>query len=159
MYDRRDIVHRLPDIVDSMPLAQTATRVVADRLPKVIGPKAHAIADYSVVGIFLLMGAAFWGRNKRAAIAALACGGATAATSLVTDYPGGVKRVINYRTHGRIDAGLAGLAAAMPNFLAFQDEREAKFFRTMALAETVITGLTDYDAAISKVIEMPRRRA
>jgi hypothetical protein len=142
-----------------MPLAQTATRVVADRLPKVIGPKAHAVADYSVAGILLLMGAAFWGRNKRAAIAAFVCGGATAATSMLTDYPGGLKRVISYRTHGRMDAGMAGLTAAMPNFLAFQDESEAKFFRTMALAETVITGLSDYDAPTSKVIEMPRRSA
>jgi hypothetical protein len=141
-----------------MPLAQTATRVVADRLPKVIGPKAHAVADYSVASLFLFMGAMFWNRNKRAALAAFVCGGATAAVSMLTDYPGGVKRVISYRTHGRIDAGLAGLTAAMPNFMAFNDEEEAKYFRTMALAETVVTGLTDYEASY-KVIEMPRRTA
>jgi hypothetical protein len=69
-----------------------------------------------------------------------------------------VKRVVSYRTHGRIDAGLAGMSAAIPSFLAFGDEEEAKYFRTMALAETVITGLTDYEASY-KVIEMPRRTA
>ena len=141
-----------------MPLAQTATRVVADRLPKVIGPKAHTVADYTVASLFLFMGTMFWSRNKRAALAAFVCSGATAAVSMLTDYPGGVKRVISYRTHGRIDAGLAGLTAAMPNFMAFGDEDEAKYFRTMALAETVITGLTDYEASY-KVIEMPRRTA
>jgi hypothetical protein len=142
-----------------MALAQTATRVVADRLPKVIGPKAHAVADYSVAGVFMVMGAMFWRRNTRAGIAAFLCGGVTAVTSMLTDYPGGVKRAISYRTHGRIDAGLAGLTAAIPNFMAFNDEDEAKFFRTMALAETVVTGLTDYNASTSKVIEMPRRTA
>jgi hypothetical protein len=141
-----------------MPLAQTATRVVADRLPKLIGPKAHAVADYGFAGVFTLLGTMFWSRNKRAALAAFLCGGATVAAAMLTDYPGGVKRAISYRTHGRIDAGLAGLAAAMPNFLAFQEEGEAKYFRTMALAATVITGLTDYEAT-SKVIEMPRRSA
>jgi hypothetical protein len=142
-----------------MPFAQTATRVVADRLPKLIGPKGHAVADYSVAGAFLLMSAMYWRNNKRASIAAMLCGGATAIISMLTNYPGGVKRVISYRMHGRIDAGLAGLTAAMPNFLAFPDEDEAKFFRMMALGETVVTGLTDYDAPVSKVIEMPRRTA
>jgi hypothetical protein len=76
---------------------------------------------------------------------------------MLTDYPGGVKRVISFETHGKIDAGLAGLAATMPNFLAFTDDEEANFFRTAALAETVVTGLTDFDAPTGKVVEMPIR--
>ena len=141
-----------------MPLADRATRVVANRLPKLIGPRAHAVADYATAGALFLLGALFWRDNKRAALGAMICGGAITATSMLTDYPGGIKRVITFQTHGRIDAGLAGLTAAMPNFLAFSDEEEARFFRGFAVAETIVAGLTDFETP-SNVIEMPRRSA
>jgi hypothetical protein len=141
-----------------MPIADRATRAVAKRLPKIIGPRAHAVADYATAGAFFLTGALFWRDNQRAALGALLCGGAITATSLLTDYPGGIKRVISFPAHGRIDAGLAGLTATMPNFLAFSDDEEARFFRGFALVETVIAGLTDFDLP-SNVVEMPRRTA
>jgi hypothetical protein len=46
----------------------------------------------------------------------------------------------------------------MPAFFAFRDEPEAKFFTTAALAETIVTGLTDFNARTGKVIEMPVNR-
>jgi hypothetical protein len=141
-----------------MPLADRATRVVANRLPKLIGPRAHAVADYATAGAFFLMGALFWRNNKSAAVGAVLCGTAITATSMLTDYPGGVRRVISFSTHGRIDAGLAGLTATMPNFMAFNDDDEAKYFRGFALLETVIAGLTDFEVP-SNVVEMPRRTA
>jgi hypothetical protein len=140
-----------------MPLSQIAARAVANKLPKVINPTAHAVIDYAMAGAFFALGAYFWRNNKRAALGAMLCGSATVATSMLTDYPGGVKRVISFETHGKIDAGLAGLAATMPNFLAFKDEEEASFFRTAALAETLVTGLTDFGAPTGKVVEMPIR--
>jgi hypothetical protein len=141
-----------------MPFSQMATSAVANRLPKVIGPKAHAVIDYAMAGTMIAMGAFFWRNNKRAALGAMLCGAATAATSMLTDYPVGVKRVIGFETHGKIDAGLAGLTATMPNFLAFSDEEEAKFFRGAALAETVVAGLTDFEAPAGKVLQMPLDR-
>jgi Na+/proline symporter len=140
-----------------MALTDMATRAVTDRLPKVIKPKAHAVLDYAVAGAFITLGAFFWKTNKRAAIAAMACGGATAATALMTDYPGGVKPLISFETHGKIDAGMAGFTATVPTFLAFGDEAEAKYFRGAALIETIITGMTDFSADGAKVLEMPRR--
>jgi hypothetical protein len=137
-----------------MPFSQMATSAVANRLPKVINPKAHAVIDYAMAGTFFALGAFFWRDNKRAAIGALLCGAATTATSMLTDYPGGVKRVISFETHGKIDAGLAGLTATMPNFLAFGDEDEAKFFRGAALVETVVTGLTDFEAPTGNLLRM-----
>jgi hypothetical protein len=137
-----------------MPFSQMATSAVANRLPKVINPKAHAVIDYAMAGTFFALGAFFWRDNKRAAIGALLCGAASAATSMLTDYPGGVKRVISFETHGKIDAGLAGLTATMPNFLAFGDEDEAKFFRGAALVETVVTGLTDFEAPTGNLLRM-----
>jgi hypothetical protein len=114
-------------------------------MPKVINPTTHAVLDYVVAGSFLLKAAALWKRNRRAAAASLICGGATLANALVTDYPGGVFPKISYRTHGRNDSAIAGLTAAAPKLLRFSDDREARFFGVEALAETVITGLTDFD--------------
>jgi len=143
-----------------MALTQTAANMVADKLPKVLDAKTHAIMDYVTAAGFAAMAAMFWGRNKRAAIGAAMCAGAITATSLLTDYPGGVKRVISFPTHGRIDVGLAGMTAAIPTFMAFTDEDEAKYFRGAALMETVITGLTDFESpATGKVVEMRARRA
>jgi hypothetical protein len=143
-----------------MALTQTATKMVTDRLPKVLDARTHAIMDYVTVAGFVALAAMFWGRNKRAAIGAAMCGGAIAATSLLTDYPGGAKRVISFPTHGRIDVGLAGMTVAVPNFLAFAGEEEAKYFRGAALVETLITGLTDFDSPVrSKVVEIRSRTA
>jgi hypothetical protein len=139
-----------------MALTDMATRAVTERLPKVIKPKAHAVLDYAMAGALITLGAFFWKRNKRAAIGAIACGGATLATSLLTDYPGGIKPMISFETHGKIDAGMAGMTATIPTFLAFGDEDEAKYFRGAALAETLITGMTDFGSD-SKILEMPRR--
>jgi hypothetical protein len=140
-----------------MALTDMATRAVTERLPKAIKPKAHAVLDYAMAGALITLGAFFWKRNKRAAIGAMACGGATLATSLLTDYPGGIKPMISFETHGKIDAGMAGLTATMPTFLAFGDEDEAKYFRGAALAETIITGMTDFGSDDAKILEMPRR--
>jgi hypothetical protein len=139
-----------------MALSNMATRVVTDRLPKVIKPKAHAILDYSMAASMLALGAFFWKRNKRAAVGAMICGGATIATALLTDYPGGLKPAISFETHGKIDAGMAGITATMPTFLNFGEEEEAKYFRGAALAETLIVGMTDFSSG-GKVLEMPKR--
>src|SRR5438045_2618514 len=68
-----------------MALTDMAARAVADKLPKVIDPKTHAFIDYAVAGTFFILGAVFWRRNKRAAIGAMLCGGATAETSMQTE--------------------------------------------------------------------------
>jgi hypothetical protein len=52
---------------------------------------------------------------------------------------------MDYRTHGRIDATVAAMTASAPKLLGFSDEVEARFFSFQALAETVVTGLTDYE--------------
>lgn len=133
-------------------------RMVTNKMPKMIDPKTHALIDYATAGAFFVMGAMFWKKNRRAALGAMFCGAATAATSLVTDYPGGVKRMISFETHGAIDAGMAGVTATMPNMLSFSESDEAKYFRTMALAETVVAGLTDFTGDTrGKVLEMPSR--
>src|SRR3954468_8507262 len=103
-----------------MPLTDMAARALVDKLPKVIDAKTHAFIDYGTAATCFALGARFWSRNKRASIGAMLCGSAIVATSMITDYPGGLKkaRMLSFQTHGKVDAGLAGMTAAIPNFLA-----------------------------------------
>ena len=128
-----------------MALWQKGVRMAVGKMPKVIDPATHTVLDYAVAGSFLLMGILFWKRNRRAAVSSLFCGGTAAANILLTDYPGGSRKVISYQAHGHIDTGIAGMTAALPRLLRFEDEPEAGFFEVAALAETVIVGLTDFD--------------
>lgn len=128
-----------------MPLASFAARKVANNLPKVIGPGTHAIMDYVTAGTLLALGFWFWRSNKRAALGAFMNGGAALANSLMTDYPGGVARAYSFKTHGKIDVGLAGLTMMTPDIFAFDDEDESKYFRMIAMMETGVTGMTDFD--------------
>ncbi len=126
-----------------MPVLQKGVTALANKMPKVISPKAHAIADYGTIGMFALLAGLFWGRNKRAAIAAIVCAGAELTTTLLTDFPGGVADVISLPTHVKIDFGLAATASAMPSFMGFDDESEAKWFRILGLNVTTVAAMTD----------------
>ena len=97
--------------------------IAAGRMPKMISPKAHAALDYAIAGSFVLMGALFWKRNRRAALGSLLCGGATAAVNLLTDYPGGARKMIPFAMHAQIDTGLIAMTAAMPRLMDIEDER------------------------------------
>jgi hypothetical protein len=126
-------------------LMQKGVAALEHRMPKVLSPKQHAIADYITLGGLALMTALFWKRHKRAAMSALICAGAEAANTLLTDFPGGIANVISYRTHGRIDMGLAATCTALPNFMGFDDDPEAKYFRIVGLNITTVAALTDFE--------------
>ena len=133
-----------------MALLHKGVALAAGRMPKKISPRVHAALDYAVAGSFLLMGALFWKRNRRAAIGSLLCGGATAAVSLLTDYPGGARKVIPYTMHGQIDTGLIAMTAAMPRLVNVENDPEAKFFSRQALAKTAITAMTNFEYGYRK---------
>jgi hypothetical protein len=61
---------------------------------------------------------------------------------LLTNYPGGVKKVINFRTHRDIDFGLTAMTATMPEFLAFKAEDERKFFLAQGALISAVSELT-----------------
>jgi hypothetical protein len=128
-----------------MALLQKGVAFAAGRMPKIIKPHAHAVADYAVAGNFFLAAALYWKRNKRAAVSSLICGGITALNSILTDYPGGICKVMSFQTHGKFDAGLAGMTAMMPGLMRFKEDKESKFFTVQSMAETVVTALTDFD--------------
>lgn len=126
-------------------LMEKGVNLLSNNLPKVISPKTHAIIDYAVVagGFFAIAGAA-WKRHKPAAVASLICGVAETTVAMLTDYPGGVAKVIDFPTHGKIDAGFAAVVGTMPNLMGFTDEWPVWFFRSHALAMATVTGMTDF---------------
>src|SRR5947207_12482178 len=127
-----------------MPILNSLAKVIAKPIPRMISPNAHAVIDYLTIGSFLVSAGFFWGRSKRAALAALICGGTELAVSLLTNYPGGIKKVISFRTHGEIDLGLAAMTATIPEFLAFKNDSEKKFFVTQGALITVATEITQF---------------
>lgn len=128
-----------------MPVLQKAIQFVGKPLPKVISPRVHAVADYATAGLFLMGAAAAWRKNKRAAVASLICGAAEVAVAALTDYPGGVKHVISFPLHRKIDFGLSSMAATMPEFLAFEDDNEKAFFRMQSVLIAGVTVLTNFE--------------
>jgi hypothetical protein len=141
-------------------LMEKGVNLLSNNLPKVISPKTHAIIDYAVVagGFFAVAGVA-WKKHKTAAVASLICGIAETTIAMLTDYPGGVGvNAISFPTHGKIDAGTAAVFGTMPNLMGFADEWPGWFFRTHALAQATVTGLTDFTGE-RESIRRPRYRA
>jgi hypothetical protein len=123
---------------------QKGVAVAAGRLPK-ISARVHSAMDYAIAGSFMLAGALFWKRNRRAALGSLLCGGATAVVSLLTDYSGDSRKPISYPMHGKIEAGLIAMTASVPRLVGVEDDKEARFFSRQALARTAITAMSDFD--------------
>ncbi len=141
-----------------MALVETSVKALSNRLPKVISPKTHAIIDYATAGSFLVMGALLWKRHKRAAIGSIVCGAIEANTAMMTDYPGGVAKLISFETHGKIDSGFAGIVGLLPTLLGFSDEKESWFFRGQAMGLAAVTGMTDFEYYSQDATRRRRRR-
>jgi hypothetical protein len=135
-----------------MPILNSAVQLATKPFPRAISPKTHAIIDYATAASFFVTAGFFWRRRKRAAIASLIAGGAGLAVNLLTNYPGGVKKVINFETHREIDLGLAAMTATLPEFLAFKNTGERKFFLVEGAMITAVSQL-------SRFPEKSRRRA
>jgi hypothetical protein len=127
-----------------MPLLNSVAKVVAKPPPRMLTPKAHAVVDYVTAASFLIGAGLFWHRNKRAALAALICGGSKIGVSLLTDYPGGVTKVIDFGTRREIDLGLGAMIATMPEFLGFKGDSARTFFLAQGALIAASTELTQF---------------
>jgi hypothetical protein len=130
-----------------MAFVEAGIREFSRNLPKALSPKTHAIIDYGIAGAFFLGAGLLWGTSKRAAIASLACGAAETAAILLTDYPGGVAKVLSFETHGRIDATMSGTVAMLPAVLGFGGRKRGLFFRLQALSIGANASMTDFKTA------------
>ena len=118
------------------------------RLPKVVDPATHSVLDYLTISYFFVLAGIYWGRNNRAAAAALINGGMVLGLSMLTDYPGGLKK-ISFRDHAKGDMMQAMTAAAAPTLLGFGDEGAARPFHLQALNEAMVVGLTNFDSELA----------
>ena len=112
-----------------------------------ISPAQHAVLDYGVAATFFTMGAMFGHRHRAAATLALINGAMVLGMSLLTNYPGGVVRMLSFRGHRTGDMIQAGLAGIGPLLFGFADTPEAKYFYGQALSEAGVIAATDWDAA------------
>ena len=126
-----------------MPIFNSLAKIAAKPIPRAVKPQLHAVVDYASIGLFLATVPLFWRRNRRATVASLVSGGAELAIVLLTDYPGGIKNFISFRTHREIDYGLAAMVATMPESLGFKEANEAKFFRLQGALLTLLGELTE----------------
>jgi hypothetical protein len=103
------------------------------------------VPDYLVAATVFGVGA--WQRRRhRAAPSAFADGAMVAGMSLLTDYPGGVIRVLRLRGHRAGDVLQAALAGLGPAILGFAGDGERKFFYVQAATEVGVIAATDWDA-------------
>lgn len=124
---------------------QNVSGIAIEKMPKVISPKGHAIADYLVAaGAFAAAFAFFKSKNKPAAVAALIAGAATTANALVTDYPGGLFKLVSFPVHGRVDVGTTSLVATLPKLMGFHGDADSRFFYAHAGASLVVVSMTDF---------------
>lgn len=114
------------------------------RFPKFIDPPTHIAMDYLTTSYFMLLASAFWGQDRRAAATALINGCMVLGLTILTDYPGGLKK-ISFRTHGKGDIVQMLTAAGIPSLLGFGSRPASLPFRVQALKEALIISITDFE--------------
>jgi hypothetical protein len=128
-----------------MSLVETSLNGLETTLPKVISPTAHGVIDYAHAAFFFTLGLLCSRSNKRAASAAFATSGFILAQSLLTDYRFGVKPVLSFETHGKMDSVFAASSWIMPTIFGFQGTTAAKVFELNSFAEASVVGMTDWN--------------
>jgi hypothetical protein len=121
--------------------------IPTDGMSAPISPAAHAVLDYSVAATFFSVGAWLRRRHPAASSLAFANGAMVLGMSMLTDYPGGVVRVLPFRGHRTGDIVQAALAGLGPILFGFAGDPEARFFYGQAASEAGVIAATDWDAA------------
>ena len=121
---------------------------LTENVPKPITPGVHAVLDYGVASTYLAMGTQLAKRHPRAAALAFLNGALVLGLSMLTDYPGGVWRVISFKSHGVADAMQAGLAGFGPVLFGFAGDPEAAYFYGQAASEVGVIATTDWNATL-----------
>jgi hypothetical protein len=116
-------------------------------LMRVIPTRMHAAADY-VVGVLLIASPWIFQYSDESSVAtwiAVVAGLAMIAMSLMTDYEGGVVRMIAMRMHLVTDAALGVFLAVSPWLFGFADEGVNAWlpFVVIGLLEAGTAAMTD----------------
>jgi len=118
----------------------------SSKVPKFISPTAHGVIDYCHAAFFFTVGMLCSRSNKRAAIAAVATGGFILVQSMLTDYRFGIKPVIPFATHGKMDRVFAASSWMIPMIFGFKGTKAARIFETNSLAESSVVAATDWSS-------------
>ena len=121
---------------------------------KVISPKVHGIIDYAHVAFFFGFALLCRKSNKPAALAALGTGTFVLVQSLLTDYPLGLKPVIPFAMHGKMDAGFASASWVIPKVFGFSGTAAAKVFEMNSAVEGTVVGMTDFSTERARMERM-----
>jgi hypothetical protein len=135
------------ELTGAMNTAMDTAMDTIEGMPKPITPGVHAMLDYGVAATFLTVGAKLKSSHPRASKLAFLNGAMVLGLSMLTDYPGGVWRVISFKGHGVADAMQAALAGLGPVMFGFAGDPEAKFFYGQAASEVGVIAATDWNAA------------
>lgn len=111
-------------------------------LPKVIAPKQHKVFDYLTIGAFLITGAIWWKKHRKAAAASFANGLFLLSYTPLTDFDGDGKKPIPFLAHSKLDRIHAASTAFAPGIFGFGGDKPASFFHAQALNETFVISLT-----------------
>jgi hypothetical protein len=113
-------------------------------MPRLFSARTHAVIDYIHAGTNIAMGFALRRRDRKASNAAFAVGAGILANAFMTDYPGGVFRLYDFKVHGVMDYGVAALCTAMPEIIHPRRTGSSAFFRSEGIGEFGIAATTDY---------------
>lgn len=120
--------------------------ISSSKLPKFISPTAHGVIDYCHAAFFFTVGMLCSRSNKRAAVAAVATGSFILVQSMLTDYRFGIKPVIPFSTHGKMDRVFAASSWMIPMVFGFRGTKAAKIFESNSLAESTVVAATDWNS-------------
>ena len=129
-----------------MSFAGVVLKQVERRLPKVMDARRHGALDYLHAAFFVGMACAYRRRQPRVAAAALVTGGLLLTEALLTDYPLGMKRIIPFEMHGRIDGAAAVMALSLPRILGVEGTAASAIFKSSGVLGATLVGITDYDS-------------
>jgi hypothetical protein len=127
-------------------MTDTLTETLSIRKPP-ITPGAHAVLDYAVASTYFGLWAKMRHTNRAAAGLACANGMMVLGLAMMTDYPGGVLRMVSFKTHRTMDWVQAAVAGLGPLLLGFGKRPEATAFYSQAVSEVGVIAATDWDAA------------
>jgi hypothetical protein len=118
-----------------------------DHIPQILDARGHAVMDYVTAGTFLALGVALRRRHTAASALALVHGASVLLVSMLTNYPGGLWKALDFRTHRALDMMQVGLMGAGPSLFGFAGDPEARLFHGQAVLESGVVAATDWGSA------------
>lgn len=114
---------------------------------KPIGPTAHDVIDYGFVT--LQMAASLFGLKGSARVLCYAFAGTQGVINVLTDHPVGLRRVIPFRVHGKLETPFVPALLVLPMLTGAFKQRNARryflSFFSVALANYLLTDYRAYE--------------